>query len=229
MARMVQPHGCDALVDHVVVYRAHVHSWLRSALAIGRSLERTERGESRIEWRLAEVLTIDVLNNQNLDGAEVHCQFIDMVPGDSVPFGTQPHPEASTPVRRHLMSVGANGTTETEAPWFSAKVRDTILFEDDNGEFEDSVYMFKAADFDAALGRAIKLGQAEDREYLGGPDARRVQWKLAEVTSLNLLGMGEIGDSVEVHSEAVPLGDADRVPFDFVFHPERSEPGQTGV
>jgi hypothetical protein len=29
MARMVQSHGCDALVDHVIVYRAVVHSWLR--------------------------------------------------------------------------------------------------------------------------------------------------------------------------------------------------------
>lgn len=229
MARMVESRGCDTLVDHVIVYRALVHSWLRSALAIGRSLERTEHGESRIEWRLAEVLTIDVLNSQDLDGAEVHCKFIDMVPGDSVPFGAEPHPKASTPVRRHLMSVGVNGTTGTEATWFSAKVRDTILIEDDNGAFEDSVYIFKAADFDAALDRAIRLGQAEDREYLGGPDGRRVQWKLAEVTSLNLLGVGEIGDAVEVHSEAVALGEADRVPFDFVFHPERSSPESTGV
>ena len=227
---MVESRGCDALIDHVIVYRARVHSWLRPVLAIGRSLERTEHGESRVEWRLAEVLTIDVLVNQDLDGAEVHSQFIDMVPEDSVPFGTEPHPEASTPVRRHLMSVGAHGPTGTEASWFSAKVRDAILFEGLNGKFEDSVYIFKAADFDGALARAIRLGQAGDREYLGGVDARRVQWKLAEVKSLNLLGAGEIGDdAVVVHSESVPMRDADRVPFDFVFHPERSEPGSTGV
>lgn len=229
MARMVESQGCDALVDHIVVYRAPIHSWLGSALTAARSLERMEPGESRVEWRLAEVLTIDVLRNQTLDGAEVHSQFIDMVPSDSAPFGTEPHPEASTPVRRNLTSVSPRGATGTEVPWFSAKVRDTILFEGDNGEFEDSVYMFKAADFDAALDRAIRLGQAEDREYLGGTDARRVQWKLAEVQSLNLLGAGEIGDVVEVYREAVPLADADRVPFDFVFHPERSKPESTGV
>ncbi|MGE0423418.1 MAG: DUF4288 domain-containing protein [Reyranellaceae bacterium] len=229
MARMVEPNGCDALVDHIFVYRAPIHSWLRSALAIGRSLERTEHGEGRIEWRLVEVLTIDVLVNQNLDGAEVHCQFIDMTPEDGVPFGTVPHPEDSTPVRRHLMSVNPHGATGTAVPWFSARVRDTILFEGDNGEFEDSIYLFKAADFDAALDRAISLGQAGDREYPGGPEARRVQWKLAEVTSLNLLGAGEIGEAVEVHSEAVTLGDADRMPFDYVFHPELSKPEATGV
>jgi hypothetical protein len=229
MARMVESHGCDGLVDHVIVYRALIDSWLEPALAIGRSLERTEHDEGRVEWRLAEVLTIDVLVNQNLDGAEVHSQFIDMVPEDGVPFGTEPHPEASTPVRRHLMSVSVRGATGTEAPWFSAKVRDTILFEVGNGEFEDSIYMFMAADFDAALDRAIQLGKGRDREFLGGLDARRVQWKLAEVTSLNLLGAGDIGDAVVVHSESVPMRDADRVPFDTVFHPERSEPETTGV
>ena len=229
MARMVEPHGCDALVDHLFVYRALAHSWLEPVLAIGRSLERTEPGERRVEWRLAEVLTIDILRDQGLDGAEVDSKFVDMVPEDCVPFGTVPRPEASKPIRRHLMSVGPHCTTGKEAPWFSAKVRDTILFENDNGEFEDSVYLFKAADFDAALDRAIRLGQAEDREYLGGPDARRVQWKLAEVMSLNLLGAGEFGDAVEVHSEAAALKDKDRVPFDFVFHPERSKWGHTGV
>ena len=229
MARMVEPHGCDALVDHVIVYRAPSQAWLEPVIPLARSLERIEPGDSRVEWRLVEVLTIDILLNQNLDGAEVHCQFIDMVASDSVPFGTVPHPEASTPARRNLMSVGPHGATGTDVPWFSAKVRDNILFEGDIGKFEDSVYLFKAADFDAALARVVRLGQAEDREYLGGPDARRVQWKLAEVTVLTLLGAGEIGDVVEVHNEAVPMRDADRVPFDHVFHPERSKPEATGV
>ena len=229
MARMVEPHGCDALVDHVIVYRAPSQAWLEPVIPLARSLERIEPGDSRVEWRLVEVLTIDILLNQNLDGAEVHCRFIEMTPGDSVPFGTVPHPEASTPVRRELMRLGPSGATGTDAPWFSAKVRDTILHEGLGGEFEDSVYLFRAADFDAALERAIVLGRAGDSEYLGGIEERRVQWKLAEVTVLTLLGAGEIGDVVEVHSEAVPLRDADRVPFDHVFHPGRSEPRSTGV
>lgn len=229
MARMVESLGCDAMVDHVIVYRARIDEWLEPVLAIGRSLERAEPGKNRVEWRLAEVLTIDVLRRQNLDGAEVHSEFVDMTPDNAIPFASELHPETSTPVRRHLMTLGSSASAGTEPLWFSAKVRDVILIDDDdNSTFEHSVYLFRAADFDAAFDAVLKLGQAQDREFLNG-DENRVRWKLADVQSLNLLGAGEIGDAVDVYSEAVALSDVDRVPFNFVFHPERSAPRSTGI
>jgi hypothetical protein len=230
MARMVHPHGCEALVDHVVLFYAPFFPKLPLVLEIGRALERDlgreETDARRVEWRLVEVLTLDVPRDQNPDGAEVYSEFID---GKGSSFGTTFQPETSTPVRRRLLTVGNDGAIDDGMSWYSAKLRMIRMIDapvDDM--FDDRVYTFRSTDFDAAFDRAIGIGREQESSFVNWDD-QRVQWRLAEILSLNLLGSGELGAAVDVHSEPAPMADSDRVQFDTVFHPERSQPRATGV
>lgn len=223
MARMVDPIGCDALVDHVVVLQVPGgRSGLPAAIAVGRSLEREETRGARAQWRFVEVKRLDVLSTNNLDGAEVYSEMSEVSEADVVPFGTIFHPERSQPVRRRLMTVGQQDVASGMATWFSAKIRIVSLIEGLGSHFHgDSVYVFHATDFDEALDRAVSIGRAREREYVN-MEQERVHRRLVEVSSLNLLGAGTFGDAVDVHSEEVPLSAADRVPFHTIFHPEHS-------
>lgn len=230
MARMVQPHGCEALVDHVVLFYAPSFPKLQLVLEIGRALERDlgqeETGGRAVEWRLVEVLTLDVLRNQDPDGAEVYSEFID---GKGSSFGMSFQPETSAPVRRRLMTIRSDRVVDDGVSWYSAKLRMIRMIDGPVDDmFDDQVHTFRSTDFDAALARSIELGRKQESSFVNGYD-QRAQWRLAEVVSLSLLGSGAVGDALDVHSEPAPMGDADRVPFDTVFHPERSKPEMTGV
>lgn len=230
MARMVHPHGCEALVDHVVLFYAPSFPKLSLVLEIGRALERDsgreETGPLRVEWRLVEVLTLDVLRNQKPDGAEVYSEFIDK---EGTSFGRSFKPEGSTPAERRLMTIKNASALDGGVAWYSAKIRIVHAVEGSVYDtFDDQVRTFRSTDFDAAFARAIEIGRAQESNFVNG-DGRRTQWRLADVVALNLLGSGELGDAIDVHSEPAPMQDADRVPFDTVFHPELSEPETTGV
>lgn len=230
MARMVHPHGCEALVDHVVLFYAPSFPKLTLVLDIGRMLERDlgreEAGHPLVKWQLVEVLTLDVLRNQDPDGAEVYSEFID---GKGSSFGSTFQPETSTPLQRQLLTVGNDGAIDDGTSWYSAKLRMIRMIDapvDDM--FDDRVYVFRSTDFGAAFDRAVGIGRGEESSFVNWDD-QRVQWRLADVLSLNLLGSGKLGDAIDVHSEPAPIEDSDRVPFDTVFHPERSQPRATGV
>lgn len=223
MARMVDPIGCDALVDHVFVFQVPAgRSGLAAAIAVGRSLEREEAEGTRAKWRLVEVKKLDVLSVDDLDGAEVYSEMTEVDEPDRVPFGTVFHPERSRPIQRRLMTIGQQDAVTGVATWFSAKLRIVSLIEGLGSHFnDDSIYAFQATDFDEAFDKAVSIGRAREREYVN-MEQERVHLRLVEVSSLNLLGTGKFGDAVDVYSEAVPLSDADRVPFDTIFYPERS-------
>ncbi len=226
---MVHPHGCEAIVDHVIVFHAPFSPGLEWVLAIGRTLEREEAGANHAEWRLVQVMTFDVLRQQNLDGAEVYSEFIDAEKRDAIPLDMGFHPERSVPVRRQLGTIKETAALDTAIPWFSAKLRIVRMIDGPSvDKFDDCVFVFRAADFATAFDRAIELGRARELEYLNG-EQERVLWRLVEVLSLNLLATGEFGDVIDAYVETVPLRQADQVPFDTVFHPERSQPTMTGV
>lgn len=229
MARMVDPHGCDALIDHIFVYRAPWTARREAALAIGRSLEREGIEKRRVAWRFVEVDSDKVLDSEDLDGVEIYSELVELEGEAVIPSGTTFHPERSTPARRRLMTVGQQGAVATAAPWFSVKIRVVVMIEGDGGHtLNDCVFLLRATNFDAAFDRAVALGQSEECEYMNA-DGERVLWQFAEILSLNLLGAGELGDVVDAYTEAVPLQEADRVPFDTAFHPERSKHAETGV
>jgi hypothetical protein len=232
MARMVEPFGCDALVDHIIVYKAPYMADANSPLAFGRSLEREETADKRTAWRLVEVVPeSEVVKLERLDGAEVYSEMIDLGPASVIPSGTTFHPERSMPVRRRLMTIGNHSGTATGTPWFSAKTRVAVTIDgEDCALINDCVFVFLAKDFDAAFDRALAIGRSQEHAYVGGERGEnQVRWQFVELISLNLLGAGDLGDVVVVHNEEVPLAEAKGLPFDTMFHPERSGHDETGA
>ena len=123
MARMVDPRGCDALVDHIFVFRARWTARREAALALGRSLESEGIEENRVVWRLVEVDSEKALEPEDLDGVEIYSELVELEGAAVIPSGTTFHPERSTPVRRRLMAVGQQGAGATAAPWFGRRAR----------------------------------------------------------------------------------------------------------
>jgi hypothetical protein len=113
-----------------------------------------------------------------------------------------------------------------EATWFSAKVRLACLVENSGAiEYQDSVFVFTAADWAPAFERALALGYGMERTYQN-MQGEQVVWRLVEVVSLDWLEASNL-DGAEVYSEPVPLGPHEDIPFEWVFKPEDSEPTQT--
>jgi hypothetical protein len=89
----------------------------------------------------------------------------------------------------------------------------------------DSIFVFRAIDFQDAFHRAIQLGRESENEYLnhlGG----RVRWRLKEIISLDVIRKESL-DGAEVYSESVNVPEDEDIPFEAVFDPEQSEPTQT--
>ena len=114
----------------------------------------------------------------------------------------------------------------TNSLWFSSKVRLVCLVEPKGAtRFMESVFLFRAADFESAFIRALELGRRQEQTYANA-DHQTVWWKLASVISLDQIGP-ELADGVEVYSEPVPLPQGQEIPFHTEFAPEQSRPTQT--
>ena len=115
-----------------------------------------------------------------------------------------------------------------ELSWYAAKLRFVVLLESTGSEdASNSVFLLRSDSFEAAFARALAIGRAAEHEYLGGT-GEWVRWRFKEIVTLDVLQATEL-DGIEVYSEFTPLGDDERYSFDYVFQPELSKPGQTGV
>lgn len=87
--------------DSVFVFRAedYRHAF-RRALDLGRRAEESYKNEAgdSVAWRLKEVLTLDLIRDENLDGVEVAYQSSDIPPGEVFTLATVFEPEKSEPV-----------------------------------------------------------------------------------------------------------------------------------
>lgn len=90
-----------------------------------------------------------------------------------------------------------------------------------------SVIVFRAPDWPEAKARALDLGRGMESTYLGGT-GKAVRWRLESIETLDLIG-DTITDGREIYSEPMPPPTDDPIPFDHLFAPETSEPGQSGV
>jgi hypothetical protein len=88
------------------------------------------------------------------------------------------------------------------------------------------VHVFNAVDWDDAFSRALELGASHNTSYKNDA-GQAVEWRFAEVLTLDNLGNSPDLDGREVHS--LLTGKADPLPFDTSLSPENSDPGQTGV
>jgi Domain of unknown function (DUF4288) len=116
----------------------------------------------------------------------------------------------------------------TRDSWFAASVVMAVLIEDEGlARRATSVVLLRAEDFDAAFEAALVRG-AEMEESYENRNGQGVRWAFEGVETLDMLPE-ELSDGVEVYVDlGADINDA-TVPFDRVFEPAKSPPGQSGV
>jgi hypothetical protein len=102
IAALVEPRGVVRFMDCVHVFRAL--DWataFESAVALGRTHESefTNADGANAKWRLAQLVTLDLLEGETLDGCEVYSEFVSAGDADIVGWDHAFHPEGSTPTQ----------------------------------------------------------------------------------------------------------------------------------
>ncbi len=99
---LIEGAGASRYADSVIMLRAGGWAQARQrALRLGYEQETTylnAEGE-RVAWRLVEILSLDRIEADDLDGVEVHSQFVPLEPGRTIPFHAEFKPEESKPTQ----------------------------------------------------------------------------------------------------------------------------------
>jgi hypothetical protein len=110
--------------------------------------------------------------------------------------------------------------------WFSASARVAVWVEGTGiTSYWTVMYVFPAADFDAALHRAIEIGRAREQEYRN-VHGQRVLWRLAAISTLDRIA-DQLESGAEVHAKSESASAPGSPVEPPVFKPEESKPGQT--
>jgi hypothetical protein len=110
--------------------------------------------------------------------------------------------------------------------WYSAKLRFAIMIAGKgSNHLTDSVYLFRAASFDAAFKRALAIGRKAETRYKNAY-GESVAWKLMEIVTLDVIQARDL-DGAQVCSDAIFLRGRKRMPARTRFAPERSRPAQS--
>lgn len=102
LVAIVEPGRANSVMDSIHVFRAS--DWddaLRRAVALGRGHEQeyVNADGDRVQWRLREVLSLDLIRADDIDGAEVHSAISDVTADDALSLATELHPERSRPAQ----------------------------------------------------------------------------------------------------------------------------------
>jgi hypothetical protein len=95
---IVGPDGGDLVSESVYLLQAgDFGDALNRALMIGKKAERTYKNDQGklVSWTLMEVITLDIIQAPDLDGAEVYCDLARH--SYKIPVGTRFAPEESKP------------------------------------------------------------------------------------------------------------------------------------
>ena len=112
-----------------------------------------------------------------------------------------------------------------EAIWFSSMLNFVVIEGDSEASRQRSLVLFRAQTFEDAADRALSLGHAMEKDYVGGTGSR-VRWLLERLETIDQLGP-DLVDGREIYaepSEAFPLAD-----LTFPLAPELSHPENSGV
>ncbi|MEC7523183.1 MAG: DUF4288 domain-containing protein [Myxococcota bacterium] len=97
---LVEGEGCVMANDSVLLFRASdFDEAFRRAVELGRALEEEYRNLAGqlVRWRLKEVLSLDSIRAESLDGAEVHSSFEEFDPPHKLEMDEVFTPECSEP------------------------------------------------------------------------------------------------------------------------------------
>ena len=112
--------------------------------------------------------------------------------------------------------------------FYSARLLFIILVGDGRAkkknDYDESVIVFRARDFDHAFERALEIGKAQETTYKNGKE-QNVRWALVEITNLDHVGRkvdgAEVASKLHSRTSAKPISPKQR------FHPEKSESNQS--
>ena len=99
---LIEPTGAVRYMDSVYVFRsADFQTAFKRALDLGKSQERSylNANNKRAEWKLVEIVSLDIIAAESLDGVEVYSEPVDLAPGDAFPIDVELHPERSEPTQ----------------------------------------------------------------------------------------------------------------------------------
>jgi len=101
LACIVEQKGLKRFMDSIYVFRSiDFDEAFRRAIDIGRSQEKSylNDADELVEWRLKEIISLDVIREQLLDGAEVYSEPVEPAASDFL-FENAFHPEDSNPTQ----------------------------------------------------------------------------------------------------------------------------------
>jgi hypothetical protein len=99
---LIEPEGGHDYMDSVFVFQStDFDSAFTKALELGRKQESMYLNvENRqVVWKLKEIISLDVIDSETLDGVEVYSEHVNLNPGELIPFNTEFHPEQSQPTQ----------------------------------------------------------------------------------------------------------------------------------
>ena len=101
LACIIELKGLQRFMDSIYVFQStDFDDAFRKALDIGRSRERNylNHADELVEWRLKEIISLDLIKPPSLDGAEVYSEPVEPAAGD-FRLDTAFHPEDSNPTQ----------------------------------------------------------------------------------------------------------------------------------
>jgi len=101
LACIIEQKGLQRFMDSIYVFRStDFDDAFRRAIDIGRSQEKSYLNDANepVEWRLKEIISLDLIRPQSLDGAEVYSEPVEPATSDLL-IDNAFHPEDSNPTQ----------------------------------------------------------------------------------------------------------------------------------
>ena len=102
MVCLIEPNGAQRYMDSVFVFQSEDFDVaFRRALDVGRGQEKEylNADGKRVKWRLKEIISLDILEVESLDGVEGYSEPVNLNDTEAIPFDADLHPEASRPTQ----------------------------------------------------------------------------------------------------------------------------------
>ena len=99
---LIEPIGAVRYMDSVYVFRsADFQTAFKRALELGKSQEKTyfNVDKQKVVWKLTEIVSLDMITAESLNGAEVYSEPVDLAPGEAFPMDAALYPELSEPTQ----------------------------------------------------------------------------------------------------------------------------------
>lgn len=99
---VIEGSGATRYQDSVHLFRAgDFEEAFQRALDLGRACEESylNPDKKRVRWRLKEIVSLDIITADQLDGAEVYSEPVPLEEGVEIPFDATFTPETSRPTQ----------------------------------------------------------------------------------------------------------------------------------